>query len=201
MNGNAGDNILNGGAGKDALDGGTGVDTVDYGDKTTSVVVTLNGASATSVTVGGVAEDTLRNIENVIGGSGNDTLIGDGLANTLVGGAGNDVLRGGAGKDVLDGGAGVDTADYGDKTISVVVTLNGATNSSVTVGGVAEETLRNIENVIGGSGNDTLIGDGLANTLVGGAGNDHPRWRHRRRPDGGRPGQWTPMLSTPPPTR
>ena len=35
------------------------------------------------MTVGGVAEDTIRNIENVNGGSGNDTLTGDGLANVL----------------------------------------------------------------------------------------------------------------------
>ena len=121
-----GNDVLKGGLGNDVLDGGAGVDTADYGDKTTSVVVTLNGSTNSSVTVGDVAEDTLRNIENVTGGSGADTMTGDALANTLVGGAGNDVLKGGAGKDALDGGTGVDTVDYGDKTTSVVVTLNGA---------------------------------------------------------------------------
>ena len=163
--GGGGNDMLKGGDGNDTLDGGAGIDTADYSDKTASVAVTLNGATNATVTVGGVAEDTIRNIENVTGGSGDDTLTGDSLANVLVGGGGNDMLKGGGGNDMLDGGAGVDTADYSDKTASVVVTLNGATNATVTVGGVAEDTIRNIENVIGGSGNDTLTGDGLANAL------------------------------------
>ncbi|HEX5330359.1 M57 family metalloprotease, partial [Sulfuricurvum sp.] len=45
-------------------------------------------------------------IENATGGSGNDTLIGNGVDNILTGNAGNDILRGGAGDDILDGGAG-----------------------------------------------------------------------------------------------
>ena len=82
------------------------------------------------------------------------------VANVLSGGAGNDAFAGLGGNDTIDGGAGFDLASYSDKTTSVVVTLNGATNAMVTVGGVAEDTIRNIENVIGGSGNDTLTGDG-----------------------------------------
>ena len=64
------------------------------------------------MTVGGVAEDTIKNIENVYGGSGADTLTGDGLANVLYGGSGNDLLKGGAGADTLNGGGDIDTADY-----------------------------------------------------------------------------------------
>ena len=64
------------------LDGGTGTDWADYSDKTTAVSVTLAGAANAIVKVSGVAEDTIRNIENVQGGSGNDTLVGDGLANS-----------------------------------------------------------------------------------------------------------------------
>ncbi|MES2152619.1 MAG: DUF4214 domain-containing protein [Pseudomonadota bacterium] len=60
-------------------------------------------------------------IENAIGGDGNDELTGNALANflsggagkdTLAGGAGNDTLNGGAGNDVLDGGVGLNTAAY-----------------------------------------------------------------------------------------
>ncbi|MDO8972957.1 peptidoglycan DD-metalloendopeptidase family protein [Reyranella sp.] len=170
--GGAGNDILKGGAGKDTLDGGSGSDTADYGDKTVLVSVTLAGSANAKVKVGGVVEDTVSNIENVTGGSGNDTLTGDGLTNRLVGGAGNDLLRGGLGTDVLDGGTGLDTADYSDKTASVSVTLAGSANAKVKVGGVVEDTVSNIENVTGGSGNDTLTGDGLTNRLVGGAGND-----------------------------
>jgi Ca2+-binding RTX toxin-like protein len=148
------------------------VDIADYGEKTAAVVVTLTGSAYATVTVGGVAEDTIRNIESVLGGSGHDVLSGDTFANTLSGNDGRDLLTGGGGADILDGGAGADTASYRDKSASVVLTLNGATNATVTIGGVAEDTLRNIENVLGGTGDDRLTGDAAANLLSGGGGND-----------------------------
>ena len=70
--------------------------------------------------IGGVAEDTIRNIERVYGGSGDDTLTGDGKAN---------LFHGGGGEDTLDGGGGSDIADYRDKTVAVAVTLKGASNT------------------------------------------------------------------------
>ena len=175
LTGDAQANVLSGRGGNDILDGGGGRDTADYGEKTAAVVVTLNGATNATATVGGVAEDTLRNIENVTGGSGNDTLTGDALDNLLAGGAGNDMLAGMGGKDVLDGGAGSDTALYSERTQAVVVTLNGAAEAIVSIGGVAEDRLRGVENVTGGSGDDVLTGDEGGNTLTGGAGNDRLR--------------------------
>ena len=47
--------------------------------------------------------------------------------------------------------------------MAVVVTLDGATSATVTVGGVAEDTLVNIENITGGTGDDIVTGDTLAN--------------------------------------
>ena len=175
LTGDALANRFLGGAGNDRLEGGDGIDTADYSDKTTSVVVTLAGATPVTVTVGGVAEDTISNIENIIGGSGRDTLIGDALANRLDGGLGNDLLIGGLGSDLLDGGIGADTADYSDRTAALSVTLNGATLAAVKVAGLVEDTLRNVEYIIGGSGNDTLIGDDLANRFESGAGDDFLR--------------------------
>lgn len=60
-------------------------------------------------------------IENAIGGSGNDTLIGNEVANKLEGGAGNDTLYGndgndellpGAGNNMVYGGSGIDTCTF-----------------------------------------------------------------------------------------
>jgi hypothetical protein len=99
------------------------------------VSVALNGATNVSVRVGGVVEDTIRNIERVYGGSGADTLTGDSLGNLLDGSGGNDLLRGGGGVDFLYGGAGVDVADYRDKAAAVVVTLNGEANAGVSWAG------------------------------------------------------------------
>jgi Ca2+-binding RTX toxin-like protein len=179
--GSAGNDTLRGGPGRDALDGGPAVDTADYSDTTAAVSVALNGAAKVNVKVGGVNEDTLRRIENVTGGSKNDSLTGDGLANTLIGnagadplkgGAGNDVLKGGLGRDLLIGGSGSDTADYSDKNKPVSVVLKAAADAKVKVSGIVEDTIRGIENVIGGSKNDLLIGDQLVNRLVGNAGAD-----------------------------
>ncbi|HEJ8087642.1 TPA: M10 family metallopeptidase [Serratia liquefaciens] len=47
-------------------------------------------------------------IENAIGGSGNDVIVGNDAANILQGGAGNDVIYGGGGQDQLSGGSGSD---------------------------------------------------------------------------------------------
>jgi Ca2+-binding RTX toxin-like protein len=168
----SGDDSLTGDALANTLDGGAGNDTVDYSGRTGSVLVTLNGGTDARVTIGGVAEDTLRNVENIIGGSGSDTIIGDARANVLIGGGGGDILKGGLGSDILDGGIGSDTADFSDKTASVVVALDGLNNAAATVGGVAEDTLRNIENIFGGAGADLLTGDGLANILRGGGAAD-----------------------------
>ena len=174
--GNGNDLFIGGdGAGNDTYEGGTGVDTVKYTSALAGIKVDLGLGTAASIASGdaaGIGNDVLIAIDNVIAGLYDDILIGDGTSNQLEGGAGNDTLKGAAGNDTLDGGLGSDTADYSDKTESVVVTLYAAIDAIVTVGGVAEDTLRNIENLIGGSGNDILTGDSADNVLTGGAGND-----------------------------
>jgi Ca2+-binding RTX toxin-like protein len=174
LSGAGGNDILQGGAGNDVLNGGAGFDIASYADKVAGedVVVTLNGATLVTARTGGNAEDTLKNIEHLVGGGGNDTFVGDGLANTLSGGEGHDWLQGKSGKDVLDGGVGVDTASFAEKTGGVVITLNSSTLVTATVAGVVEDTLRNVENVLGGTAADRLTGDGLDNLLNGSTGND-----------------------------
>ena len=61
---------------------------------------------------------------------------------------------------------GIDVGDYRDKTTAIVVTLNAAANATVNVGGVNEDTIRNIGNSYGGSAGDTLTGDALGNYLT-----------------------------------
>ncbi len=52
-------------------------------------------------------------IEDVYGGSGNDTITGDAKDNFLNGDIGNDTLNGGAGNDILNGSPGNDTLNGG----------------------------------------------------------------------------------------
>ncbi|MDP1750681.1 MAG: cysteine peptidase family C39 domain-containing protein [Reyranella sp.] len=170
LGGDGNDTVI-GGVGDDTLDGGEGMDTADYSAVTVGITADLEAGTAT-----GDGSDALRHIEIVIGGSGDDTLkagvsgntLNGGAGNdTLTGGDGNDVLTGGAGNDALDGGAGTDTADY--SAIGTAVTVN---LTSGTATGDGTDTLIGIENVIGGSGNDTLTGSSAANVLSGGVGDD-----------------------------
>jgi Ca2+-binding RTX toxin-like protein len=179
-----GDTLVSG-AGDNVLDGGAGIDTVSYEGTTGAVVVNLGGTAATvgSSTVGArratgsAGADTLVSIENAIGGSGADYILGSAAANqlqggdghdTLMGGDGNDTLIGGTGDDSIDGGAGVDTVSYANATAAVTVDL-GAGSAT---GGDGSDSLANIENVVGSASDDTLTGDAQANLVDGGAGND-----------------------------
>jgi VCBS repeat-containing protein len=108
-----GNDTVKGGLGKDILDGGTGLDAVDFSDKTAAVELTLKGNNATTAKVGGVAEDTLKKFESIIGGTAGDKLTGDGKGNVLTGNKGNDTLDGATGNDTLVGGAGKDSLTGG----------------------------------------------------------------------------------------
>ena len=118
----------------------------------TSGVDTLNGTSGPDV---------------IVGLGGNDTINGLGGGDLICGDAGNDVVVGAAGDDTLVGGDGTDTASYA--ALATPVNANLATGVAT---GDGTDTLRSLENLTGGSGNDTLTGDSAGNTLSGGAGND-----------------------------
>ena len=110
-------------------------------------------------------------------GSGfNDSLTGDANANTLTGGAGDDTLNPGANAggtvDLLDGGLGSDTASFAGNASGVTATLNGASDGTATIAGLAIATLRSIENLTGSANADILTGDANANAIEGGLGND-----------------------------
>ncbi len=126
--------------------------------------------------------DTRSYVENGIGGAGDDTLTGNDVANSLTGGTGTDTMYGGIGDDVLFGGAagagvsnwlhgdgGMDTASY---TGTVGVVYGDLNTHGGLVAGVLTDYYAAIKNLTGGEGNDSLVGDGLANALRGGAGDD-----------------------------
>ncbi len=95
-------------------DGG-GKDTLDFSGFTQNQKINLNAASFSDVggMVGNVSIAKGVVVENAVGGSGNDLLIGNAAANDLKGGAGNDIIYGGGGADSLTGGAGADIFVFG----------------------------------------------------------------------------------------
>ena len=176
LTGNSANNLMDGGTGADRMIGGSGNDTYVV-DNVGDVVTESSSAGTDTVNVAiAIANGSYTLGSHVENGTLTNkvafALIGNDLSNTLTGNAAANTLQGGAGNDILDGGAGIDTADYSDKSGAVSVTLSGATLATVTIGGTAEDSVKNIENLIGGSGNDSLTGDGLANVLNGGAGAD-----------------------------
>jgi hypothetical protein len=84
---------------------------LDYSAFTTSVVVNLATGSATNVNGG--AAGFVSNIQNVISGSGVDTLTGDSQGNILIGHGGADTIHGGSGASLLIGGTGASTVNGG----------------------------------------------------------------------------------------
>lgn len=171
--GGAGNDTLNGGAGNDMLNGGAGIDTAVFSGNA-AVRVNLNLATAQNT---GQGTDTLISIENVTTGGGNDLLTGNSAANRLISGAGNDTLQGGAGNDTLDGGLGNDVIDGGAGIDTIVFTGAGAIRVDLGLTGAQNtgqglDRISNVENVIGGSGNDRITGNAGANNLQGGLGND-----------------------------
>ncbi len=202
LTGSTQDDTLTGGLGNDVLNGGAGIDTVT---ETTSANLILNNTQLT-----GNGNDKLTNIEraNLTGNATNNILDASGftLGNvTLLGGNGNDTLIGGAFSgtadddgfnDSLDGGAGTDVARQSSRTSQTLAVgttpgTNVVTGASSNVGDLwtSIESLHFIGSgssattldaslftgsvtLAGGSGNDRLLGGRGKNVLNGNAGND-----------------------------
>jgi hypothetical protein len=125
---------------------------------------------------GGPGNDVLRGTDykhgsdRLDGGGGQDELYGDGGADTLTDGD-RDGAAGDAapGPDTLDGGRGDDTLSYAQRTTGVRV----RTGAGADAGERGEhDRVAAMENLVGGVGNDRLLGDRHDNSLRGRAGND-----------------------------
>ncbi|HSY22406.1 MAG TPA: hypothetical protein VK841_09845 [Polyangiaceae bacterium] len=203
--------VMNGGNGNDTfvmgaegshgagtLIGGAGIDMVDFSQRTAAMHLTMDGVTPSGTfSSGAVTEGVLigTDIENIHGGSGNDTITGNALDN---------VINGGPGADIMTGGGGSDTVDYSDAVGPVWAQIDGLphsgagtftqhlgtagaayTDGSCTLGmsGSTEQDTIGIDitNLIGSAGSDCLFGQpyGSAcpgttcqNNLTGGPGSD-----------------------------
>ncbi|MEQ1902778.1 MAG: calcium-binding protein [Pirellulaceae bacterium] len=248
LNGGSGADSLNGGTGSDLHTGGAGddyyffdnvgievveTDTVvelanggsdglHFGTVTTSVTAQFNVAGSNAIVATHldrtVKASSAAFLENIYGGTGNDSLKGSSITNyinglggndviwglqgndSLVGDAGNDSLNGGPGSDTLTGNAGddyyffesvgatetdtvveqanegSDGLNFGSVTTGVNATYNVA-GSNVTVATHSFRTVKAssaafLENIYGGTANDTLTGSSITNYIYGLGGND-----------------------------
>lgn len=142
-----------------SLYGGDGNDTLVGSERTTGFGDSLTG---------GDGDDALYGL------AGEDYLIGDIFGLGGDSGRGNDLLVGGEDADEMRGGAGKDTVSYALASGPIAVDL---TDTSAPDGGGEDlpggDGVRgDVENLIGGAFDDTLIGSDSANVLDGGPGVD-----------------------------
>jgi hypothetical protein len=150
--------------------------TIDDSADATARSATVSGGAVTGLAPAAInyQQNDLMSL-HVYGGSGGNTFTVagvpstpyyPGLATALHTGAGNDTVRMGAisGRLSLDGGPGTNTLDYSGYagTVLVNLPLGAATGVSDGIGG--------FRNVIGGQGNNLLVGAGANDVLTGGAG-------------------------------
>lgn len=187
--GNAGNDRIDGGAGNDTLNGDEGNDTLTGGDGNDRLFV----GAGIDTAYGGQGDDYIADLDGadlLFGGDGNDTIFGGAGDDTLSGDAGNDSLVGGSGSDrfLVADGAGTDTilgGEVGDWTGDVLdagaVTQDSILDLSAGTGGAEDGTLTfaggsvtfaEIEQVILGSGDDSVIGSAGADSVTAGTGAD-----------------------------
>ena len=188
--GDGGNDSLTGGDDFDILVGGTGDDTIAAGGESDLI----QGGSGNDTILGGTGNDL------IYGEDGDDSIAGEAGNDTVFAGSGNDLIDGGSGNDVLSGEGGDDlfilTDGFGTDTVTggetgetlgdtldasglsgdVTVDLSAGNPASpedgtLTTGGDIL-TFAEIETIILGGGNDSVIGSSGADTVDGGAGND-----------------------------
>ena len=177
LEGNEGEDMLLAGAGDDTVSGGEGNDTLrgEAGDDT------LEGDDGDDLLDGGAGSDTLRGgsgVDTMFGGSGDDALLGGadddlisaGSGDDEIGaGSGDDWIMGDAGHDLIDGGDGQDTLDYSEFTADIHLNFDGGIALSEQIG---EDLFHNVEQVIGGQGDDTFVFGATTAIITGGSGDD-----------------------------
>ncbi|WDD36477.1 calcium-binding protein (plasmid) [Nostoc sp. UHCC 0926] len=165
------------------VDGGTGDDLLSLYtgiEGSVSTISTFNPTTNTGSITTGTYRVSYKNIERLyIPGTDSD--------DNIVGGSGNDTLStGNGGKDTIDGATGNDllSVNYYNTSGGITTTFNATNNIGSITAGTYRVNYKNIEqlditgtayndNIVGNSGNDTLsTGDGGNDTIDGGTGDD-----------------------------
>ena len=144
-------------------------------------VTKYNGTGAVSITDTIVGMDNLNDVTRIIGTNGNDLLQGGSNARSVFGTL-QEEFQGNGGFDTINGYGHFDLVFYGNAQNPVNVNLsnghawdgsNTTANSDGIGGGNVRDKLIDIEGVVAGNFNDTIIGSGVNNYLAGQGGDDY----------------------------
>ncbi|MDF1721672.1 MAG: hypothetical protein P1U65_13430 [Minwuia sp.] len=129
LRGGDGTDTLQGNDGSDVLDGGDSFDTASFADLDRGIDANLATGLASDGQEGGDI-DTLIAVEGLLGSDFDDTLTaGEAEAHDLVGGAGDDQLIGGSGIMFIDGGVGDDTVTMAIADLQADDSVSGGADS------------------------------------------------------------------------
>ncbi|HWA72982.1 MAG TPA: calcium-binding protein [Polyangiaceae bacterium] len=185
--------------GDDTFNGGDGTDSADYGARSGPVTAALDGTTDSGES--GEKDHLALDVEDLLGGHGNDVLTGNVSSNHVRGGEGDDRLSGGVNggacagdvdaldgesgddtfdqgsapdcADTLNGGVGTDRVDYQGRSGNLSIALDGLANDGEPAGAGEKDNVKtDVEIVIGGGGDDQIKGSAANDELHGGPGND-----------------------------
>jgi len=200
--GTTADDTILGRDGDDSIMGGDGADVL-RGDGGNDF---LSGQGGRDVVFGGDGDDDIMGgagADMLYGEDGNDDIFGDGGNDLIDAGKGDDTVHGGAGNDIVmaSSGDGNDTY-YGDEagngepgndTLDMSSILSNAAvdlgsgfmgRGSAVSAETGSDTIWGFENVVTGSGNDTITASNAVNVMDGGEGNDTFRFLSAAAADG-----------------
>lgn len=176
--------------GTDKVTGGGGRDTLDFRLSDISLKIDLSNPGIQPIVAPNHFLDLEDKIENVIGGSRADIIIGNELDNVLEGGPGFDSIAGGPGNETYvfdtDSALGQETITENIADVGVdIIDFSGTTTKTININlGVlgAKQTINSnldlilngegFEVVLGGTRDDIIRGNSNDNLLRGGLGND-----------------------------
>lgn len=176
----------------DVLSGGRGNDTADYSGRKEGLMLGIgtwrqtNGPGDDGIqpefTIDGIlipgtgeGDNIHTDVENIIGGDGDDALFGDNRPNRLDGGPGGDQFWGefddfASPQDVFIGGAGSDSVSYDGRSKGVRLYRDGKANDGAR--GERDYIRLDVERITGSRGNDLIVGSRRADFLTGNFGDD-----------------------------
>jgi len=191
--------LIDGGLGTNVIQGTANDDELDFSHTTLTTIDLIDGGAGDDEIEGSTGNDIIEGgagDDELEGGAGNDTFLVNGQNNgfdEIEGGSGFDQILGSGGDDVIgirghgDDGHGDDDWDdeHGSKSYHdpdagfSIEEIDGGAGFNTIQGSshgdqldFSQTTLKNIDLINGGAGNDKIIGSAAHDMIFGGAGND-----------------------------
>ena len=204
MDASYGIEVIDGGLGNNVIVGTSGEDNLDFSVTLLANIAYIDAGAGRDTVIGTADDDIIvggLGADNLFGGDGNDIFIvengddsvdtyhGDGGIDTVLGGAGDDIIRlsrmdasygievidGGLGNNSIAGTGGTDTLDFSTIQLVNIAYIDAGSNNDTVIGTGYDDVIiggTGSDTLYGGDGDDSLTGGAQSDTVNGGLGND-----------------------------